>query len=62
MATEQAGLAQWHRGDYADAREHLERALSNADEIGYLRGVILTANDLAGLSASCDSSYRTVTS
>jgi tetratricopeptide (TPR) repeat protein len=51
MATEQAGLAQWHRGDYVEAREHLARALSSAEEIGYLRGVILTANDLAGLSA-----------
>jgi adenylate cyclase len=58
MATEQTGLAHWRRGDYAQAQQVLERALSIAQAIGYLRGVILTGNDLAGLFAEMDDHVR----
>ena len=49
MAIESSGLVQWHRGEQERARASFERALAEADTIGYERGVIHASNDLAGL-------------
>ena len=49
MAIESSGLVQWHRGEQEHARASFERALAQADSIGYQRGVIHASNDLAGL-------------
>ena len=49
MAIESSGLVHWHRGEQEQARASFERALAEADTIGYERGVIHASNDLAGL-------------
>ena len=49
MAIESSGLVRWHRGEQELARASFERALAEADAIGYERGVIHASNDLAGL-------------
>ncbi len=51
IALESLGMGYWRRGDYGDAKEALERALDLADRIGDTRGLIHSANDLAGMLA-----------